>query len=65
MRDVPLRLKFRRRHGDIIWPYDLYDPDTKWCKKWGSDDIDLSEETLKRIQFEQIDSKRADWDKWW
>lgn len=49
----------------LIWPWELYDPETGWRKKWGSNDNDLSEEQLKIIQFQQIDSKRPDWENWW
>ena len=48
---------------DIIWPWELYDPDTKWCTKMVENDI--TEKHLKIIQFEAIDSKRPDWDNWW
>ncbi len=65
MQDVPLRLEWRRRHGDLIWPWEIRDLETGWVHKTTIEPDEVSEEDKKIIQFQEIDSKRADWEKYW
>ena len=65
MRDVPLRLIWKRRHMDLIWPWEIYDPDTGWRHKTTIEPDEVSEQHKKEIQFQEIDSKRPDWENWW
>ena len=65
-----LRLKWRRT-GSITWPWVWYDPETGWEKRMAESPEDYYPDEAKRttfllqVQFEEIDSKRPDWENYW